>query len=412
MAAGKNRGNKDWRTDAVFGGLLLMTMAAFVSRGALSVSIILFACFTLLHKNFFPQVKTFFKTPFLLSLSVLFFIPFVSGLWSNDTERWSDVVRLKLPLLFLPLAVAGRWQLSAKQWRIVALLFLFCVLAGCGWGLQEYVQNAAQIQEGYLRAKTIRTPFEDDHVRFSWVVSVAVIICLRLWQEAAKKMQKVSLLLLTVFFIVFLHILAARTGLLSLYLFLFIYAAWWLMKRRNRHRSVLLLCLLILLPFVAYFSLPTFKARLRYNLYDLSFVRKAEYLPGSSDGARMASLRAGWHVLKENFLGVGAGDVMHEADKWYAANLPQVLPSDKFYPCSEWLVHGAFAGWPGGLLLTAIMLLPFFVKRVKHRVYWIGFHATAAASFLFDIGLEVQYGVFLYAVLACCWWKASLVSGE
>ena len=117
------------------------------------------------------------------------------------------------------------------------------------------------------------------------------------------------------------------------------------------------------------------------------------------------SLRAGWQVLQQNPWGVGAGDIMHEADKWYAAHVPQVLPTDKFYPSSEWLMYGGFGGWPGVFLFTVIMLVPFFARPGKHMIFWIAFHVIAAFSFVFDMGLEVQYGVFLYAFIACWWWK-------
>ncbi|HET7898584.1 MAG TPA: hypothetical protein VFL47_12950, partial [Flavisolibacter sp.] len=96
--------------------------------------------------------------------------------------------------------------------------------------------------------------------------------------------------------------------------------------------------------------------------------------------------------------------------KWYAANVPQILPTDKLNPCSEWLVYGAIAGWPGVVLFTAILLLPFVYPPRQHRLYWVAFHATAAFSFLFDMGLEVQYGIFLYAFVTFWWWRAA--SGE
>jgi len=412
MTARKNRGIRDWRNNAVFGSVLLMMMAAAVSRGVLSVSLILFVCIALLHKNFFAQVKNFAATPFLWSLSLLFFLPFVSGLWSDDLSKWSDVVRIKLPLLFLPLAFAGGWSLSKKRWLFLALFFLALVFCGCVWGLMDYAQNAAQIHEGYLRAKTLRSPLENDHVRFSWLVSVAVILCFLLVETTQRNLQKILLLILCLFFVVYLHILSARTGIFSLYLFLAIYVAYTLLKMKRRKQSAMLLCTLFVLPILAYVALPTFKARLRYNLYDLSFVQKAQYLPGSSDGARTMSLKAGWQVLRENPFGVGAGDVMHEADKWYAAAVPNVLPTDKFYPSSEWFMYGAFAGWSGVLIFTLVMLVPFFVKVSERKIYWIGFHATAAFSFLFDMGLEVQYGVFLYAFLACGLWKVLYVKRQ
>ena len=408
MTAHKNSGNtiaSHWQSTAVFYSLLLMIIGLFVSRAALSTAMIIFLLLAIVNRNIAVQLKKFISSPLLLSLSFLFVIPFLSGLWSDDIEKWGDVIRIKLPLLFLPIAFAGEWKLTQKQWLIVAAGFLLAVSSGCTLGLIDYAQNTRSIHEGYLRAKTILTPLENDHVRFSWLVSTAVILCLLLVQLVQLMKARVFLLLLAIFFVVYLHILSARTGVLSLYIFLLLYAVWLLFKTEKRRWAVFFLSLLIILPLVAYFLLPTFSARVQYNLYDLSFAQKAEYLPGSSDGARTMSLRAGWQVLKQNPLGAGAGDVMKEADKWYAANVPEVLPTDKFYPSSEWLMYGSFAGWPGVILFTVIMLVPFFYRPVKNQIYWVAFHATAAFSFAFDMGLEVQFGVFLYAFISCWWWK-------
>lgn len=407
MKDSKNSGIPAGRLRALFGCALLLVLSLFLFRAALSISTILFVGIALLHRDFFRQVRAFVATPYLLALSLLFLIPFVSGGWSTDVGRWADVVRLKLPLLFFPLAFAGGLAFSPRQEPLLCRLLLGLVTAGCLWGLVNYVQNAPAIHESYLRAKTIPTPLEDDHVRFSWLVSVAAILSLWLADEAATREAKAGWWLLAAFFAFYLHVLSARTGLFSLYLFLLIYAVWQVRRLRNRKVSVALLAGLVALPFLAYTLLPTFRARLRYNLYDLSFVQKSEYLPGSSDGARALSLKAGWSILRQHPLGAGAGDVMHEADKWYAANVPQALASDKLAPSSEWLQYGAFAGWPGLVLFTAVMAFPFFLRRRHGRIYWVGFHATAAFSFLFDMGLEVQFGIFLYAFIACWWWVRS-----
>ena len=147
------------------------------------------------------------------------------------------------------------------------------------------------------------------------------------------------------------------------------------------------------------------KPGVQYIVYDASFIQKNQYLPGSNDGARVMSLKAGWQVLSQHPMGAGAGDIRHEADKWYAVHMPEIISTDKFFPCSEWLMYGGFAGWPGVILFTAIMVFPLFLRVRNHRIFWIAFHATAAFSFAFDIGIEVQYGVFLYAFISMWWWK-------
>jgi hypothetical protein len=45
-------------------------------------------------------------------------------------------------------------------------------------------------------------------------------------------------------------------------------------------------------------ALPTFQNRIKYFMYDHSFIRSGAYLPGGNDGNRVLSYRAGWHLLK------------------------------------------------------------------------------------------------------------------
>ena len=159
------------------------------------------------------------------------------------------------------------------------------------------------------------------------------------------------------------------------------------------------------MPLAAWFLLPTFQNRIRYILYDFSFIENNTYLPGSNDGSRLLSLKAGWNILQQNPFGVGAGDVKSKAGEWYTANVPQMLETDKLYPSSEWLIYGAAAGWVGIILFTHIMLLPFFEKIGIEKFFWLSLNSVAVFSLMFDIGLEVQFGVFIYAFLILWWFK-------
>jgi hypothetical protein len=116
-------------------------------------------------------------------------------------------------------------------------------------------------------------------------------------------------------------------------------------------------------------------------------------------------LRAGWSILASHPFGTGAGDITSEEEKWYQAHVPGMVSTDKFYPCSEWLMYGNMAGWPGIILFTAILVVPFLYRPQQHKVLWVLLNSTAASSFLFDIGLEVQYGVFLYAFIILWWFR-------
>ena len=90
--------------------------------------------------------------------------------------------------------------------------------------------------------------------------------------------------------------------------------------------------------------------------------------------------------------------------KWYAANYPQMIEADKIYPSGEWAMYGAGCGWPGLLVFAIAMFIPFLIKT-KHPIVWWLLNSTAVFSLLFDPGLEVQFGVFIYSFTVLCFWK-------
>lgn len=393
----------EWRNRAIFATIILMLASLFVSRALLSISLIAFIVLATLHSQVHTQLKQFLASPLLISISLLFFIPFVSGLWSEDKQEWGKVLLVKLPFLLLPIAFAGQWRLKEKEWKIIAYSFLLFATLACCWSISQYLLDMQSINESYLRAKTIPTPLDDDHVRFSWLVCLAVITAVLLWDKFPGKYRGVRLALLIIP-VVYLHILSARTGLLMLYVFGLAFAFY--KAKRKPGISLLVTGGLVIFLLIGWFCFPTFQNRVKYNLYDLSFVIKNKYLSGTSDGNRLVSLKAGWEIIKENpLLGVGAGDLKSETDQWYDAHVTGIKETDKLYPSSEWIVYGGMAGWPGMILFTVIVFLPLCVKNIPRRFFWNLLHAIAIMGFLVETSLETQYGVFIYVFFVLWWWK-------
>lgn len=389
-----------------------MMASLFFSRALLSMAMIGFVVASFFHTEYKQQLAAFFTTPLLWGMSLLFFLPLLSGFWTADKEEWADILRIKLPLLFLPLAFAGpaagygNW-FTKKQWEWLAYIFIGLITAGTGWTIFHYLADAAAVNASYLRAKTMLTPLENDHIRFSWLVSVCILLSGHLMIKKRKEEKRVVavLAIILLWLIVFLHLLAARTGLFSFYIMLASSAGWLLTKKMRWQYGLAVLLLLFALPLLAYKTLPSFYNRVHYFLYDKEFFEKAEYLPGSNDGARILSLKAGWNVLNEYpVAGVGFGDVLTATKGWYIEQYPSMIEADKIYPSSEWLLYGAACGWPGFLLFSFVMLIPFFLP-INNKGSWYLLNVTAAFSFLFDIGLEVQFGVFIYSFIILWWWK-------
>lgn len=397
---------EDWRKQLLFYSIIVMMVSLFLSRAALSVSILFFVLVCFFHPDIKRQLKIFFSSPLLWSMSLLFLLPLLSGWWSADKKEWLNILRIKLPLLLLPLAFAAPFNFLKRQWQWLAAIFIILITAGTVWSMFHYISDMAAVHEGYLRAKSILTPLDDDHVRFSWLVAVAILSAVWLWwKNQAQRNISIMLWLVIIWLIIFLHILAARTGLFSFYIILFATIVWIGFKKNRVLYGAVLLVPLIALPVVAYFVLPSFRNKVKYFKYDFGYFKDAHYLPGGNDASRIISLKAGWNVMNDNrTTGAGFGDISGETVKWYANNYPEMQQSDKILPSSEWLIYGAGCGIPGLLVFTFAMAVPFFL-RVRYRWRWWLVNLIVVFGFLFDIGLEVQFGVFIYSFIVLLGWK-------
>lgn len=373
----------------------------------MSISMALFVLVSLLHKNLKDQIRNFFLSPLLWGMSVLFFLPFISGIWSEDKKQWLDIMRIKLPLLFMPIAFASPFGLSKKNQIAIVILFIILVTGGTLWSTVGYISDINAAHENYLRSQLIITPLENNHILFSWIVTAAILFSAGLlWQkkESGKKTSRI-LLITILWLIIFLHILAARTGLISFYTILFVAGLWFILKKSKLVYGVLLLAVFIVLPLAAYFVFPTFQNRVKYFLYDLPYFSKASYKPRMNDAVRIISMKAGWSVMNDHpAAGAGFGDIFNETTKWYRIHYPEMIEKDKIYPSGEWLMYGAGCGWPGFFLFSIVLLIPFFIKKLRQNLLWHLLNATIAMMFLFDTGLEVQFGVFIYTFILLCFW--------
>jgi O-antigen ligase len=399
----------NWRKEVLLYSIVIMIAGLLFSRLLLSSAIIVFILVSFIHKNFLQQLKEFFSSPVLWSMTVLFLIPLVSGLWSEDLAHWSRIMRIKLPLLLLPVCFAGLQDFRFKDWEKIGWSFIILILLGSSWSICFYLLDIKAVHAGYLQSHAIITPLKNDHVRFSLLAAIAIFTALFLIIKKRNDYTtalKVFLVITVTALVVFLHVLAVRTGLVCFYLSLLIFIGWLLWNKKYVVRSISLLLVIIALPVVSYFVLPTFKNRVRYFNYDISFVKKNIYLPGSNDGTRIISIKAGWDIQQQNpVTGVGIGDVEKVMNQWYDAHYPQMIQSDKILPSSEWVMYGAATGWPGFILFTIIMLIPFFIKTLNKNIFWWMMNVSIVVTYLFDNGLEGQFSVFVHAFILLWWYK-------
>lgn len=295
----------------------------------------------------------------------------------------------KLPLLFFPFIVPAFSLLIEKSKMLLTILISFVVISIL-YSIRVY-WSAPNINDVYLKAKVLKVLMSGDHVRYSlfllialsWIIHQYFIVAADRWKG--------------IFFVsvigIFLHVLAAKTGLVGFYLLIFML----IMYTVKGIKRIGLFAVISSFPLIAWFLFPSFQNRLKFVLWDFQNYSRGGYVEGLSDTPRIFSFRGGFDIAQENlFTGVGAGDVKSNMVQWYTSNAPFMKGYEHLLPSNEMLLYTCVTGIVSGMVMLFVLIIPFFIKR-NHSFLWIAFHLIFFMISMYEISLETQYGVFLYA---------------
>jgi O-antigen ligase len=381
-----------WREDWITACLVLLFIGLLCSRAMVSI----FSIAIIL-----PWLAGFKTTAFrkeqFVAVTLILLPVLLSVFWSEDRSTWWNSLAVKLPLVAMMLGCSAV-ILPLQKRLIVSFTLLLLVSVGCFWSLWHYILDPAAMEAAYLKAKVLPTPADNDHIRFSWMVVIAVLLavdCLPYF----KRWQRIVSILLMLSLVVYLHLLAARTGLICLYAAAFTCCCYQLFIRKQWKLGLSIMVFTILAGLTAYQTMPTLRNRIQYMVYDLQLNNSGAANMGYNDGARILSIRAGYELAKEHpSTGVGFGDLRAEINNWHEQHHPQSYTYERFLPANEWMIYAAASGWPGMLCFTAGLILLLY-NSTRRSMVSIALTISALIPFIADDSLEGQTGVILLAFI-------------
>jgi O-antigen ligase len=385
-------------------GCLLVLGSTALPRIYVSIGMMLLVvpCFFLQSPGL--VLKKYLNDGFSMSIGLLFLLPFISGIYSADANDWWKVCQIKLSLLLLPFAAYSWPVIQGKYVKAIQSFFVLALFMACCWSIAQYLAHASEITDGYLRAKVIPVPMGNSHVWFSYMVVVGVLFLIATWPKS--QLHRALHVAGIIFFSLFLHLLAAKTGLVFLYGSLLLIGLRQLFMQQKKWIAAMAIVTVIGLPFLAMQVFPTFKNRVQYMLYDFGNVANGKYEVGSNDGNRVVSLMAGWDIVKKDpVLGIGYGDVKPTVETWYKTNRPQTPPEEFTPPSNNWVLM-----WCGiGIAAFAVLAFLFFqlIKNNPNKtdLTWWLLCGMAFLSTLYENPFESQYGVYAFLVPFLIWQK-------
>ncbi len=226
--------------------LMLTAVSLPFSRFGMSVSILVLTVNWLLEGNLIEKFKSFFKNRAALVFTSLFLIHIIWLLNTSNFNYAIDDLRTKIPILAFGVILPTSGTISNKEfWRILKLhisAVLVAVFIGFFIFFTKEINEIRQI-----------SPFIS-HIRLSLNVCMAFfsVLYLILKSEKTNRIEKSALIILDIIFFLFVLTLQSLTGLVLVWVVLFLLLIHYIIKHKIKIvLKISLFLILIIVPILS-----------------------------------------------------------------------------------------------------------------------------------------------------------------
>ncbi|MBX2907968.1 MAG: O-antigen ligase family protein [Taibaiella sp.] len=375
-------------------GCILGMFAGFLfSRALLSIAMFLFGINAIRD----VQVRQWFRQRWWLLGLCWLAIYALSWFWTENKGGWGEHLQTKLPFLLLPLAFSYQPRFNQRQLQFFTLSVAAMLIISAGYTMAIFLSNPSFYIDEYKVSHMLPTLPKRDHIRSSMSAALFVMWAVYAWPRLGDRKVKALVGVCIALLVVYIHVLAAKTGLLSLYLFIGCWAVYMAFGRQRLLGFALLACIPIAM-FIAFKALPTLRERIVYIGYTMFMYQHNYRTDNLSDGARLISYELSADLIKQHPLtGVGAGDMKNEMDSMYAQRYPQTDEHGRLLPHNQFLVVGLGCGIPGMAIFLAWVLWPLSrIRKNRQSFFFFVAWLILFIQLMIEPVLEVQFGVFVY----------------
>jgi O-antigen ligase len=351
----------------------------------------------LFQQNFRQRLVQFLTIPPFLVITLFYFLVVISGLWSSDTLAYFNAIRIKLPFVVLPVSLFVLLPIQQKGFTIVLKTYFWLIVLSSLWSLFYLLMNFSEITASYGHGKVLITP--TNHIRFSLMIVMAIVVGYYLLKQKIIDLtwKRNTMFFAMFYLVVFLHLLAVRSGLLAFYTTALLLTLLHVIESKSYKVLIIMAVSLATIIILGINFSPTLKMKYSYMKYELENYFSGNYNIVGSDGRRLLSIRSGIEVGNSNkLLGVGYGDVKQATHSMYSRLFPDIPEENKKLPHSQWIYTYAGLGITGLLLFILSFFLPLFYRDAWRNVLVSGISIITFTSFFSEYTFETQVGVTFY----------------
>lgn len=383
----------------------LMFTGFLCSRVCLSVGMIMLVCAGFRPVALRKGWQLFRKNTFGWLALVFFCFYLISGFWSLDREQWFAATLVKLPFALLPFAMMNL-PFNKKKLQVWLIgIILVILFAGIVYSSSYLVMEP----ERFFSKSHLPSPAASDYIRFTIALVLAMQMILFVLSKKNQfniaRLGRILMISWIVIAALYIHVQAAKSGLLCFYLFIAINLGHRFVQNR-RFGLLKALGVFLLVGLLLFFSarfLPSINNQLNRVESGLAIWQSgdtAKYETNSSIIPRLVSYEAAWKSIRMRPVrGIGAGDwesaVQHQYDLYFSfMKKYRLIPHNQFI-CTAFLV-----GIPATIGLILMIVWPL---RKLSDVAVLSTVSIMIVGTMIEAMLEIQYGVFVYLFFMLFW---------
>ena len=388
---------------AFIGGLILVTGLVF-SPALQSIGVAMVGLSIFFSKPFKINAR---QNIFPLVLISLLLVSFLSGIYADNHHEFWEKIKVKLPMVLLPIGFFSRSIFTRRQFNNILLLFILSVFLAGAITMLNYFIHFAEINEQLLHSKPIYILYaverehnnQVNHIYYSIMLAFAIWGAFYLYREygSGEKLKKNLILVTGLLLLVFLHVVAARTGLFGFYASALMAMGWLIIKEKKIILGIACALALGLVFITAYKLLPSWQNRLTNAKEDISRMSDGKDINHYSMSMRKEALKTAWEVYKKHpVLGVGAGDLPDEMEKQYTSDNSILIKENRKLPHNQFLQELVTTGPIGLFVLLLVFILPFTNGGAWRNLLFLSFIVICLVAFQVESVIERQAGVSFF----------------
>jgi O-antigen ligase len=335
------------------------------------------------------------RWPEMLSFLLVYAVHVGTGfMHSNLSDKLlqQDLV-LQLPFVLLPVSflLLPTWQ--ARQLQNVWLFLLGACLIAAAAATLNYILHNREIEQLYLQSKVM--PTEPDHIRFSLLISIAVVAGATLIRGLAR-WQRYCVVVAMLLLFLFQHLLAVRSGIVTMYAAGLAGLGWlgWHQKKWKAVAGAALVCVALGVGCLLMF--PTLQNKVTNTRTDAAQMESVQAANNFSMTARVYSYQVAWTIIKKHpLLGVSKVRLTGAMAQEYKYRFPEIEPARYVLPHNQFIYNLAAYGVLGLAVFLLGYYYAFWVASHRRNILVMLIYLIISISFMVEYTLESNIGVIV-----------------